>query len=88
MEERVCRNCKYHQFERDPETADTFGIAFDGTLEEKKKFLRTIWYNHFCTHQESIYSENDPVTGEISVKFKHCHDVNKDGNCPLFVKKS
>ncbi len=83
----ICQKCKFHKFETDPESADTNGIVFEGTEEEKKKFLQTIWYNQFCTCSEVLNVEDDPVTGEMKMTYRNCRDINKSGKCSFFRKK-
>ena len=83
----ICHNCKFHKFKTDPNSADVTGVVGmeNKSKSEKKFFLRTIWYNQYCTKSKSYYE--DHTTGITIQKYKHCREVNRDGNCSMFKYK-
>lgn len=83
----VCHNCRFHKFEREPESGDTTGIMFSGTLSEKRAFLKEIWYNQLCGHPVATSESIDFATGQAKVERKFCRDINPDGNCPYYAPK-
>jgi len=74
-------------FERNPESGDTTGMMFSGTLSEKLAFLKEIWYNQLCSHQVATFESVDFATAEAKVEYKHCRELNPDGNCTYFAPK-
>jgi len=87
MDDKICHNCKFHCFERDPEIGDTSGIIFDGTFEEKRKFLQEIWHNQYCSNHNTLTIVKDPLTGKMGSKFPHCREINRNCDCSFFEAK-
>jgi hypothetical protein len=83
----VCHACRFHRFERDPQSEDTTGIMFSGTHSEKRSFLEDIWYNQLCSHEAARSESIDYATGKVTVEYKHCRDLNPDGKCVYYVPK-
>jgi len=50
-----------------------------------------IWYNFYCTAKPKE-PEIDFLTGRVKQgfcnQFEYCRDINKDGQCPHYVKKN
>lgn len=83
----ICHKCRFHMFERDPQSEDTTGIMFSGTRSEKRMFLEEIWYNQLCGHESAISTSIDYSTGKRNFERKHCREMNPDGECRYYAPK-